>query len=258
MTENVHVLVSCRTLELQRASLAFLDTIRIGFPDAKISVMGNRLPVEIWAKLEYGCELIGAKLSAAYCRKTHPSWIESLIDQSSEPFWICDTDIVFHGNVERFSNELNAGVTGRHTPRFVCPFTKSKTHERLHTSLMRIDPLVIEEKLKTWRSDKIESFQFTRAFNDVIYGHLVAQSASVTNGEVYFHDTTSQLYHAIGGQSFTPDLLDQFTHANCGTYSDLVDPSGGFTQRNLAIFDNPDSARGAWRAQDEWYASNSW
>lgn len=257
----VFVLVSNRNPDLWNASVAVLNTIRVGFPESKIVIFTNGLSRERGDEVARIASNLGGRplLLGLINRCSHPEWIESLVENENFPFWICDTDVIFYGRVEGAESSFrDFPMAGAYTPRFVCPYTKTFTMDRLHTALMWLDPKAIRDKLAQWKRDKLVNFPLTNAFDEITRSLLIRQQVFVDEGQPHFHDTTSQLYHAIGGKAFNEQILDSYAHVQCGTYSDLVDPTGGFTSRQRVIYDNPELGRGLWRKHADFYAANSW
>ncbi len=253
--EPVFVLCSCRNEELWPLSTLFLKTIRIGFPNAQINVVNNCLSRERSNDLEHLTRDIGGKLSLCIYPMVHHQWIATRISLSAIPFWICDTDVVFHGKIEGSKPSTDAAIWAQTSPKFVCPYTGFKTHSRPHTALMRIDPKKLLSDYEVFHL-KLPVTPF--GFDGAHLGQLISPSLETHDGQLYFHDTMSRLGSAIGFEPFSEPVNDLYAHLNCGTYSDLVDPTGGFTRRNRERASNPDSTRGLWREQRAYFESRSW
>lgn len=235
---KAHILATCRMPELMPMTLLVFKTLRIGFPSAEIHVHLNRmesLPVE--ADFFHSDNTI------------HHLWIEKLIASSDEPFWIVDTDVVFFGEVESW--RFNAPLAGRRIPEWNDEFSGCITRARLHPSLMYLDPEKIRASIAVYES-KIASTPFTPRIN------LIHPICLPFKGKSYFHDTASLLYHAIGGHRFSEVQLDAYGHFNFGTIPDVVLPRLTFGKEmakvRQAAIDNPELLRGAWRAQEKYYA----
>jgi len=118
--------------------------------------------------------------------------------------------------------------------------------------LLYINPVLVKEKLAEFRAVCPDS-PFT-PFCNPIYPLCLP-----LNNRMYFHDTCSLLYHAIGGQSFTDAEKDNYFHFNFGTIPDLVLPrlkdANQMITARQAVLDNPELGRGAWRQQEEYYTS---
>lgn len=252
MTEPVHILVTCRKQELLPAATLVFKTLRVGFPDAPVhvySLPGNCCEEET----ALAASTVDAELHSGAPAWQHDGWIRNRIATQYEPFWICDTDLVFWK--EFFHAPDGHALAGVKTPSFSEPFTGSRYRERLHTCLMRIDPI----EFKTCVREYLESFPkepFRPRFDPV---HQQWQPERV-NGNVihHFYDTLAMAWHAFGGQEFTPDQLRMFSHLNCATYVDLVAPSLDFDimKAHKAIYKDPSKARGSWDLQFKWFAAH--
>lgn len=266
---NVFVLVTCRNPALWDASTLVFKTLRVGFPTARICAIGNALSPEHGAVISQWADTdLKSQLAVSverynlfgylrYSQITHHEWIDSLIKSQSEPFWIVDTDVVFLDNVEEFDAEFSgAPISGRAIPRFECPYIGMGTHSRPHTSLMRIDPLIVRSRVEEFQS-RLTKTPFGSC--DLPIGKLVAPDISFGPIKESFHDCCSKLARVTGFNAFGENLLDRYAHLNCGTYSDLVDPTGEFTKRNQQRMDGaPHLLRGLWREQEKWYQDRRW
>lgn len=254
MAEDVHILVTCRIPELVRASTLVFDTIRVGFPDSKITVWFNDgvgalpIPARVYA--------IDRADRCFTTTTTHPKWIESLIDHATEPFWIIDTDVCFWKEMIFDPNGVHA-LAGRKVPAFACLVTGCLTQERLHTAVMRIDPVLFREHSETALKRLNPNTPFFSAPS------LVAPVTFTFKPQIglprwHFHDTLSQAYRVFGGEAFKEETLDCYDHINAGTYAELVDNKiPGFKYRVLKYLDNPETLRGRWREEEKWYAEHA-
>lgn len=252
---NVFVLATCRNPALIELSTLVFKTIRVGFPSAHITAHLNRPlnPMDgIWDSARDSQVHLVPLFGDV---RRHQDWIAYLINSQGEPFWIVDTDVIFFGNMERFEAAFHFPIAGAKTPRFVCPYTGLRTHARPHTSVMWIDPVLIREQVRMLRESFVKT-PFDHCGIDL--KKLVHPDISFQENGQMLHDTMSKLASVVGFDTFTEETLDCYAHLNCGTYSDLVDPTGGFTSRNLHLARNPDSARGLWREQANFRAGRSW
>ena len=252
---KVHLLATCRKPELFRATTLVFDTIRVGFPDAEIFVWNSGLPLDLRLKLADKVGKIGANLVHLASPTIHHEWIESLVLTSEEPFFICDTDMIFWKCFRTGTGPDGPGhLMGRLIPQFFDEFTNCVTRSRLHTSLLYIDPVEVRAAMERYFSQFPET-----PFNprpNLFYPsfHPLNQEGKLQN---FFFDTCSQLFHAIGGTPFTEEQLDCYDHLHCGTISDLVAPhltlGRDMGKKHQLIFNNPRIAKGIWKDQDEYY-----
>ena len=251
---KVHILVTVREGTQEYSTLVF-KTLRIGFPTAEVVVHLNGPAAEsaVGELKDVGCFVVSRKEET-----THQAWISSLLvappgndpwhPSRQEPFWICDTDVIFYSSVEDW--KFNSPLAGYLIPEFRDEFTKAVTRSRLHTSLMRIDPREISRAHKGWIAQHPDT-QFNPPIN------LLNPVMVPLNNETYFYDTMSLAYHALGGTPFTPQQKDAYFHFHFGVCSDVV--LQHLSNREVMeaarkdILDHPEKGRGMWRAQDRYF-----
>ncbi len=245
MPIKVHILATCRDSKLAHMTKLVFKTLRVGFPTAAVTVHLN-------GKCEDNCDSIITLLDGCSVQRVdtvHHEWIESLLKTEMEPFFICDTDVIFYANVEGW--KFDGPIAGVKIPEWQDEFSGAITRTRLHTSLMYMAPA----KIKT-ATDRFQNQLADTIFTPL--ANLIFPTITPLNGRAFFHDTCSLLYHATGGQAFTNEQKDAFFHFNFGTISDLVLPrlvgSVAMEDARNQIVDNPDMGRGAWRLQEEYYA----
>jgi len=247
----VYVLVTCREESLWPYSELFLKTIRVGFPTADLHVISNGLTDEEMNRLELKVRDIGGQFHRQKYIPHH-TWIYHLITNGKlgDPFWICDTDMIFYEAVEHWT--FDEPLAGYLIPEFHDEFSRSITRARIHTSLMRIDPGKVMhgiEQYKFWTRET----DFTPTAN--LFDPLVIPF----NGKSHFYDTCAMLYHAVGGKPFSDAQKDAYFHFHHGTFSDLVLPTlkneREVTDTRNAIFADPNKGRGMWRVQDAYFQS---
>jgi hypothetical protein len=141
-------------------------------------------------------------------------------------------------------------MAGRRIPEWDDEFSHSITRSRLHTSLMWMDPAAIITAINHYDSP-VPDTPFTPCSN--LFHPLVLPF----NRQRYFYDTCAQLYHAIGGDSFSDQQLDAFDHFNFGTIPDIVIPhlknADQMLQFRIGCISNPMLFKGCWRMQEEYY-----
>lgn len=242
---KVHIIVTCFNPALVDASLLVFKTIRVGFPTAEIIVYGNELSPNVLAQMPFPVRTIQSRIS-------HDHWIETLIHNQHEPFWIVDTDVVFFDSVEHFQAPM---FGGRFEPEFRDDWTRSTHVACLHPSLMYFDPVAIRCALFQWRLEHIPKY-----FPNVI-SNLIRQQMTVRNGETIFHDTCSGLHHAFGGTAFDEDMNKRFEHLHCGAVSDAIAKDVAelkdLEHIHHAVCANPELAKGLMTQQMAYYASKS-
>lgn len=242
---TVHCLVTCRDASLLPASTLVFKTFRVGFPTSKLRVYINEpsFRSEIVAALPEGTEVEDIST-------IHHTWIEFLVATEQEPFWIVDADVSFWSKVEDWTFEKP--LAGRLIPEFRDEFSRCITRSRLHPSLMRIDPVKVRDQIKTYHD---------RVYNSVFTPHanLFYPCVFPLRDEPYFHDTTSLLYHAIGGQAFTDRQLGAYDHLHFGSIPDVVLPQlsdgAAMAAAREECIKNPESFKGVWRQQEAYFAA---
>jgi hypothetical protein len=250
--KTVHILATVRKPELLPAALLVFRTLRTGFPTAKVCVWGNSLDSAGFASVATDCAKVNAHFQNL-APTSHDAWIESLIEESTEPFWICDTDIVFWTTVEKWF-ETNGEVTyaGRYEPEFHEEWTKTRHMERLHTCLMWINPGAVRAALRAWMA-KIPPPWGRSADFPFIRQHFVP----LRNELPLFYDTCAGLYHAHQGTPFSIEQDAAFDHLHCSTYLDLIGnnlSANNFVEAHQWVYQNHQVARGAKTQQDVYYA----
>ena len=261
LTMKVHLLATVRKEELLPATTMVFKTLRTGFPTADVIVdLCGFNPECEHLDVKRACDDVGATSNMACLEGPHfaPEWIKSLLENESEPFWICDTDMVFFDSVEKWDFG-DAPMAGRYVPQFFDKFTNCVTRARLHTCLIWMNPKRIKEEAGRYHS-RFPSTPFNPK-PDLIKPmfHPLLSPAGREVRTSYFYDVCGLLYHAIGGVSFTPEQKNAFGHLNFGTISDLVAPAYPELQlrmRAFAIFENPNLLRGQWKEDDEFYYKN--
>lgn len=246
---TIHILATARKEELLPYTVLVFRTLRVGFPTADVIVTGNDLP-------EWAIEEVMSACDAARCSFSnrpatiHHKWVEELLQSEQEPFVLCDTDLHLFSKVEDW--KFDTALAGFRVPEFDDEFTGAITRSRLHTSLLFVDPKKVSECV----AEHDSGFPDT-PFNPL--SNLVYPVCLPLNGRGFFHDTCSLLYHAIGGTAFTDQQKDAYCHFHFGCLEDIVLPrlTNGEKMKVARdeILKNPESGRGLWRHQEDYYRS---
>lgn len=248
---KLFVLATCRREDLFPYTRLVFKTIRVGFPTAELIVQCNGLNgAGTWGQtLKDDVDAAGGTL-VIDDEVTHHEWIRMLLSKEDQPFWISDTDIIYFRKVEHWV--FDAPMAGYRVPEFFDEFTQATTRARLHTSLLYLDPV----RVRTAAQNYLKRHPSTQ-FNPPV--DLVNPLYLPLNGQTYFYDTCSLLFHAIGGKAFTDTQKDAYFHFHFGSFSDLVLPAitGGELMGAMreAILAEPSLGMGMWRAQEEYYAA---
>ena len=248
MTPSVHILATCTNPDLIRATTLVFDTLRVGFPTTKVTVWLNRMQPEHAKLILPLADKVGSEVLP--CDTAHPKWIAELIEREKEPFFICDTDVVFWKSFEQWDFSGNA-MAGRYVPQFFDVWTKAVTRPRLHTSLLFLDPGLILKDLEKNRS--LHPNNAFAPWPPMIYPLMIPWWP-----KTYFHDVCCLLYQTIGGHRFTTSALDCYDHLQAGTISDEIGKAyPGLSAEHAIFLDNPKLMRGLWRAHDNFYAAHA-
>lgn len=244
---KVFLLATVRKPELLPFTTLVFKTIRVGFPTAEIFVTGNALKVDICRETEALCGITG------YCDMgvptIHHKWIEELVEREYEPFWICDTDVIFYDKVEDWS--FSTPLAGYRVPDWEskCGITRS----RLHPSLMFVDPIRVRGFVDHFTEEKPLTPFMPPA--NLFYPILIP-----INGRLHFFDTMSLCYHLFGGTAFTDIQKDAFFHFHAGTISDLtipfLDNPEAIQREREWIMEDPQRGRGHWRAYEQYFENH--
>ena len=263
MKPTVHILATVRNPALLDAALLVFRTLRTGFPTARVQVWGNGLSAAHCHVLEIasagrGCEF--HNLPDTF----HDAWIAGLIATQNEPFWICDTDIVFFESVEAwpdstFRNPQSAlPFAGRYEPEFDEPWTQTLHVARLHTCLMWIDPAQTRVAQREVFNRIPEPWRGTANFPLVEMSFIPTLAPAPSQRGMLCYDTMAGLYQAGYGRSFTALQNAAFEHLHCATYADLAGPhlgNGRMQEMHRRVYADPQSARGLYAQQLAYYAS---
>lgn len=253
---DVHLLLTIRKEETLKTSLLVFDSIRIGFPTARIIVHLNQIAGQAWNQIagqawnraaREACAKVDAQLGPLMFRMRHHEWIQERVERALNPFVICDTDMVFYESVEGW--QFPEPLAGAFELDHYNPVTRANHRRRLHTSLLFVRPLEFRDAIRAWRAARPELY-YPIDFNPWTPQWIPDGPAS----PMEFFDTGALAYGAIGGARFSEQQLDAYTHLHCGTWSDVAGRSiPGLLQGHAQIMYDPAAARGVWRQQDQWY-----
>ncbi len=246
---KVYILAHCRNPKLFGATRMVFDTIRVGFPTAEITVL-----MGLGGRAEHFQEIFDlARKAGGTCYPSdlsHTAFIKRIIRLEKEPFYFCDTDMMFHDSIEQFS--FGCHLAGRFVPKFYNEFSKSITMPRLHTSLLYVNPPALKSAVQAYHA------QFPVSKYCPAPDLFATLHIPVSGERDYFYDDSAMLYAAVGGQAFTEPVLDCYDHLHCGTISDEVAPhltrARNLTEINLHLINNPSQMKGIWRNQEKYYA----
>lgn len=244
---RVHILASCRNLELLKATLLVFETLRVGFPTWEVKVWMNSLEGNARYEVMKRCTQVGAEWIDTHT--VHHVWIEKLVHHEQQPIVLCDTDMIFWKSVEDF--EIRSHMAGKLIPSFQNEYSRCWDMARLHTCLMFLSPRRVLGEVTAYNAGYLNHFCLPPA--NLFY----PQRVPAWPLHSVFYDTLALMYAATGGQAFTDEQKDCFDHLGFGTIEDMVLPQltdGQQLKRNReAVYANPALAKGAWRAEEEYY-----
>jgi hypothetical protein len=260
---DVVILTFCRKLELFYGTELIFRTLRVGFPNATVTVVDNASLPEVRGEIE--------RLARAHdCRfrqipgpasLPHHQFIERTIADAGasgpRPLVFLDPDLCLWASCEEF--EFDALMAGKLIDAHEDDMYECVTMPRLHTSFLWIpDPAQLQAEIDRIRTRHFDFHPFL--------------SFSTKLGDAWIrYDTGASLYAAISGRvaSFTARHLDRYDHLFGGSHLDLLDPHysdemRGMVRRIHRLAKEGDLAplRGIWRQQEAiWtarYGTPSW
>lgn len=251
---RVFICVHNRNPDLWENSTLVFKTLRTGFPNAEIVVYSNNLSQMQLMEVRELCNGVHAKFQHIPQAIPFHAWMWQIFQQMlnseiAEPFWFVDTDIIFWDSMEKW--KFDTTLAGRFVPKFGDSYTKCITMPRLHTSMLRMDPVKLRAELDTLLQCVPNDTPHNPFVNPIFPFWHISPEGPV---EKIFYDVAAMLSYAVSLTHFTAKHLDCFSHLQCGTFSDLLEPHGheGMVARQKAMIANPESARGIWRDQDKW------
>jgi hypothetical protein len=250
MIPTVYILATCPEAKGIDAATLVFKTLRIGFPTARVVV---DIQGDLFASQTVYMAADNAKchLGRSLAGMRHAKWISHLVQIHQSPFWICDTDVVFHESMEDVTSD--EALLGRFQPEFHDPATHCRTKSRLHTSLLRIDPVKFRAAVKDYE-DYIRLKRFAPPadyWNPIVL--------PIFPGPVFF-DCGAIAYHALGGQAFTEEENARFDHLHNATYLDEIAPllpELDLPKTHAAVHVSPSLLKGAYKTQMEWFKKHA-
>lgn len=207
---NVAILVTIPDNTSNELCTLCFDTLRVGFPTAKITVYDNNNSTENNAYIREKCNRVGAEYVFFWTKVHHAAWIKGTIENTEGKLCIIDADTLWWSNVEGF--DFPTTLAGYYQPYRYCEFAQSSAVQRLHTHFMWI------KDCKALRESAVYNYQHEYSPCDPYMPAVV-----YSNGKPIFYDTCAVLYHMIGGSSFDEKHLDCYDHINSASlYNTLV------------------------------------
>ena len=252
MKAPVHILATVRRAELLPAARLVFHTLRTGFPSEPVCVWGIALDAASAAVLAADTAAVGGKFQNLPAT-AHDAWIETLVNKLTDPFWVCDTDVVFF---DRMTAPKGAVFAGRYEPAFDEEFTDTVHMERLHTAVMYLNPERVRMAVREWMAKIPEPWRNSATF-PLFRQNFVPVLRDGVKQKTLFYDTLAGLHQAVGGTAFTPAQDAAFEHLHCATYAQEA-ARGAASLKDLpavhaAVYADPATARGLKLAQDHYY-----
>lgn len=244
MGVNVHVLVKCKGKNHLPLSLLVFDTIRVGFPTAKVHVCDNASGFGR-AQIQKKAEEIGAAFSSMTERVAHGDFIAERMARAEGPTVFVDTDMIFWENCEGITLPEGKLYGGRFIPE--ANECGARVPARIHPSLFFVpDPAALRAALAPFYK-KLWYFKPFQGYTTVVDGKAVCW------------DVNSSLFAALpdAAYAFGEAELNCYDHLFAGTYADKLEDinmdarTAAFIRHTHAVATGSDwqSLRGLWREQ---------
>jgi hypothetical protein len=211
------VLTYCRRPELFYGTSMIFETLRVGFPTARVVVVDNaslparRPEIEALARAA-GCHFVQIPDPEVQ----HHEFLERALALAARtegfpgPLVFLDPDLCFWRSCEDFRFEGLAA--GRLMRSFRCELTGSLTMPRIHTSFLWIpDPAALWNAIREIQKTHFD-FEPFRPYSARIAGDWCR------------FDTGGNLYSALSERicRFGEEELDRYDHLFCGSHADLI------------------------------------
>jgi hypothetical protein len=260
MKHAVHILSTIRNPKLWHSSVLVFKTLRVGFPTADIFVWGNGLDEQSERLVANAAGSVKAHFRNIP-RIEHGHWIETCVANNNTPFWICDTDIVFFGSMEKFKWKADTQFAGRYEREFFEEWSKTRKVARLHPSLMYFNPAKLRIAICGYPGLPAYFSTVSRELFHWSFVPVRIGEGCKSKRGILFYDACAGLHHALGGTSFTEEQNLCFEHCHCGTYANEIAAAvphlQGLPDLHRAIFMQPELARGLRAQQDKYYEQQS-
>jgi hypothetical protein len=231
---TVHTMVAIPHSRRTTAGLRLFETIRDGFPTARLSIVDNNSCAAAEAALAAAAARVDGRVRRVTVTMSEYGFLSDVIlnPGNTGPTVIVDTGVVFWDNCEGWT--FDGLIAGRLIPRF---FEDGGciSLPRLHPSFWWIpDVAALRDRI-------------LRAFNRSRLGYLDAFAPymwrDVASGIWYRNDVGANLYAAMRDEAcaFEASELDAFDCAGLVTAADEEVPAGD------------GAIRGQWRAQDDYF-----
>jgi hypothetical protein len=250
MDSSVVILSYCRKMELCYGTALVFKTLRVGFPNARVTVVDNVSLPEAAAEIEKLARETECRFERVPAPGIqHHEFLEARLKEEAAangagPLIFLDPDICFWRSCEDF--DFDALLAGKVVRTHYVQAIRTTTLPRIHTSFMWIpDARRLWQEIVRIRS---EHFDF----------HPFSPFSVQLAGQWFRFDTGASLYSVIHAQTaaFTEAHLDCFDHLYAGCHLDWVFPALGDGLRTLIMKSHEDARagnlaalKGIWRSQ---------
>ncbi len=208
---NVFIITWCGDERDLYGSTLVFKTLRVGFPDAKVTVVDNGTPAHIRPAIVQAAEAAGCEVRLEEQALPHWRLLERLCLSADEPCVFVDPDIAFWERVQDWDFGP-ALLAGRLMPAMY-PVGR-RVLPRLHTSLLWVP------RPRELRARIVEiQAKFP------LYGSLFEQKMAPPGR--LFWDTASFLYLALDDEeavAFSDAQLDAYDHIFFGSHLEFLRP----------------------------------
>lgn len=247
---EVFVLTHCRKIELLYGSELIFRTLRVGFPNARISIVDNASLPEARSHIaalarENECEFRRIDGRGTAHDRFLEETLASVADAGGGPLVFLDPDLCLWANCEDL--EFEGLIAGRALTAHEDPGMQCVVMPRLHTSFLWI-PHARRLRDEIGRI-RVRHFDF-RPFLPF----------SVKLGDAWIrYDTGASLFAALGERvsAFEEQHLDRYDHIFCGAHIDLHEADWNDEMREFMLRvhrdareGNLEAIQGIWREQN--------
>lgn len=239
---KVLILTTCKSIDNIYGNTLTFKTIRVGFPNAEIIVYDNNSIKDAKKIIKKCAKNVNATFIGLKNEVKHHSWISECVNTYNEPIVICDPDMIFWENVEKYNPKKL--LSGRFIPKFYdCIQLKAITYPRIHTCLLYIpEPKKLNQKIVDSKKCVIDFDGF-------------AQVLMKQQDQWHFWDTLAVYYSTYPEdcEIFSNDMLNKFDHINNGTFYTNTEFTVFNYHHFLAKTGDLKKLKGLWKSQNLFY-----